>query len=97
MADAAAQGTELFRGDVLLIRCGFVQPHNEASEAGLSRGTVHGSELVVAVGAEKSVEWFGNHHFAVVGGDASIFEASPAEDERYREPLLFQIWSQLEH
>ncbi|KAL2354985.1 putative cyclase-domain-containing protein [Cryomyces antarcticus] len=83
-AVARAQGTEFEEGDILLIRSGFVKWHNEASEEERKKGTVNGSEWAGLEGNRESVEWLWNRHFAAVGGDANVFEAWPAKDERYR-------------
>ncbi|PGH20773.1 hypothetical protein AJ80_03534 [Polytolypa hystricis UAMH7299] len=83
-AVAAAQGTELRKGDILLIRSGFVKWHNEASGEEMRRGTVDGTEWAGLEGTKESIEWLWNRHFAAVGGDANVFEAWPAKDERYR-------------
>ncbi|KAK2783071.1 hypothetical protein FQN53_009375 [Emmonsiellopsis sp. PD_33] len=81
---AVAQGVEFREGDILLIRSGFVKWHNEASGEERRQGTVDGTEWAGLEGTKESVEWLWNHHFSAVGGDANVFEAWPAKDERYR-------------
>ena len=84
-AVAVAQGTELRPGDILLVRSGFVKWYNEATEEERKGGTVNGTAWVGVEGNKESVEWFWDHHFAAVAGDANAFELWPAKDERYRE------------
>lgn len=82
------------------MRSGFVKWHNEASFDERRRGTELGSEWAGVEGTRESVEWLWEKHFAAVGGDANVFEAWPATDERYRPYPLFkyildhetQIW-----
>lgn len=83
-AVAASQGTEFRPGDILLVRSGFVKWHNEANFDERRRGTELGSEWAGVEGTRESVEWLWEKHFAAVGGDANVFEAWPARDERYR-------------
>jgi len=90
-AVAAAQGTELRHGDILLVRSGFVKWYEKASEEQRIGGTVNGSTWAGVDGSEESVAWLWNHHFAAVGGDANVFEAWPAQNERYRK-FLDQRW-----
>ncbi|KAJ9610450.1 hypothetical protein H2200_005227 [Cladophialophora chaetospira] len=83
-AVAARQGTEFRQGDILLIRSGFIKWYNEANDEDRRKGTVEGSTWAGVEGTERSVEWFWNRHFSAVGGDANVFEAWPAKDEKWR-------------
>jgi len=83
-AVAAWQGTDFRQGDVLLIRSGFVKWYKQASPEDRRKGTVEGAAWAGVEGTQSSVEWFWNRHFAAVGGDANVFEAWPARDERWR-------------
>lgn len=85
-AVAAWQGTDFEVGDILLVRSGFVPWHKNANLEERRAGTANGKAWAGVEGTAESVEWFWNHHFAAVGGDANVFEAWPAKDERYREP-----------
>ena len=58
--------------------------HNQASFEERRRGTEQGSHWAGVEGTPESVEWLWNKHFSAVGGDANVFEAWPAKDERYR-------------
>ncbi|KIX01613.1 uncharacterized protein Z518_09339 [Rhinocladiella mackenziei CBS 650.93] len=83
-AVARWQGTQFHPSDILLIRSGFVKWYKEASPEDRRRGTVDGSAWAGIEGTKESVEWLWNRHFAAVGGDANVFEAWPAKDERWR-------------
>ena len=82
-AVAAWQGTSFRQGDILLIRSGFVKWYKNANPEERRAGTVDGSTWAGVEGTKESIEWLWNKHFAAVGGDANVFEAWPAKDERY--------------
>ncbi|KIV95603.1 hypothetical protein PV10_03234 [Exophiala mesophila] len=83
-AVAKSQGTIFRQGDILLIRCGFVTWYKQASPHERRAGTVDGMAWAGVEGTKDSVEWFWNRHFSAVAGDANVFEAWPAKDDRYR-------------
>ncbi|KIW87778.1 uncharacterized protein Z519_11752 [Cladophialophora bantiana CBS 173.52] len=83
-AVAAWQGTRFRQGDILLVRSGFVTWYKEANAEERRRGTVDGSTWAGVEGTRDSVEWFWDRHFAAVGGDANVFEAWPAKEDRWR-------------
>ncbi|EXJ56824.1 hypothetical protein A1O7_07168 [Cladophialophora yegresii CBS 114405] len=83
-AVAAWQGTKFRHGDILLIRSGFVKWYREANSEERRKGTIDGSTWAGVEGTKESVEWLWNRHFAAVGGDANVFEAWPAKNERWR-------------
>ncbi|KEF63826.1 uncharacterized protein A1O9_01804 [Exophiala aquamarina CBS 119918] len=83
-AVATWQGTDFREGDILLIRSGFVKWYKESSPQARRTGTVDGSSWAGVEGTKESVAWLWNKHFSCVGGDANVFEAWPAKDERYR-------------
>jgi len=80
---AAYQGTCLQRGDILLIRIGFVAWYNAASPSARTYHMSQGQWAGVQ-GSAESVRWFWDQGFAAVGGDACAFEKWPAEDEQFR-------------
>lgn len=82
-AVAAWQGTTFRQGDILLIRSGFVKWYKESSPQERRSGTAEGVTWAGVEGTKESVEWIWNKHFAAVAGDANVFEAWPAKDERY--------------
>lgn len=81
---AMSQGTTFRQGDILLIRCGFVTWYKQASAQERRAGTVDGMVWAGVEGTKESVEWLWNQHFSAVAGDANVFEAWPAKDDRYR-------------
>lgn len=74
---ARAQNVELKPCDILIIRSGFVKWYNGASNEERIRGARDGHEFIGVQGSRESVEWFWDHHFAAVAGDAIAFEAWP--------------------
>jgi len=92
-AAAAAQGTVFKRGDILLIRSGYVKWHNEAPSEDRQKGTELAKHWTGLEGTPSSIEWLWNHHFSAVAGDACVFEAWPAKDEKYRlHDNLISMW-----
>lgn len=84
-AVAVDSGVEILQGDILLVRTGFVEWHNNASPSEQRKGTEQGGNWAGVEGSEECLQWFWDKHFAAVGGDAIVFEAWPPTDERYRE------------
>ena len=92
-AVAAWQGTKFEVGDILLVRSGFVKWHKDASYSERKAGTADGSHWAGVEGTETSIEWFWNHHFSAVGGDANVFEAWPARNEQVRlHDVFLAMW-----
>jgi kynurenine formamidase len=72
----AEQNVKLRPGDILFIRSGYVQWHDNATHEERLRG----AEKVQFGGVESTedaVEWVWNHHFAAVAGDSPSWEAMP--------------------
>lgn len=83
-AVAAWQGTRFVPGDILLIRSGFVDWYQAASPRERVTGTAEATAWAGVEGSETAVRWFWNRRFSAVGGDASVFEAWPAKEGRWR-------------
>jgi len=64
-------------GDILLVRSGFVRWHDNASQDERKKGTLEKATYIGMEATPDGLEWFWNHHFAAVGGDAVAFEAWP--------------------
>lgn len=72
----AEQKVRLRPGDILFIRSGYVQWHDNATHEERLRG----AEKVQFGGVESTqdaVEWIWNHHFSAVAGDSPSWEAMP--------------------
>ncbi|KAI0159353.1 hypothetical protein BJ166DRAFT_529974 [Pestalotiopsis sp. NC0098] len=77
---AAAQGTELRTGDILLVRAGIAEAFEGLTGEEQTEMMVKGQGAMVGVeGSEKSAEWFWNKHFAAVAGDMFAFEVFPPQ------------------
>jgi len=61
-----------------------VKWHNEAGPEDRIKGSAGGSEWAGVEGCEETVRWFWDHHFSAAGGDANVFEAWPAKEEKWR-------------
>jgi len=79
-AMVAEQKVQLKIGDILLIRSGYVQWHDNATE----EERVEGGKKLGCGGVEstvEAVEWIWNHHFSAVGGDSPAWEAMPPKGD----------------
>jgi hypothetical protein len=75
---ATEQNVQFRVGDILIVRTGFVNWHNGASDDDLKKGTRDGSGTYIGVEAgEESAAWFWNHRFSMVACDTMAFEAWP--------------------
>ncbi|KAF7289991.1 hypothetical protein MKEN_01503100 [Mycena kentingensis (nom. inval.)] len=85
-ACAAAQGVEFRRGDILLLRVGFIKKYNEATQA--ERDALAEVKETFA-GIEQSLEmkrFLWNNHFAAVASDQPALEAMLASAGRASAP-----------
>lgn len=73
---AKAQGVELLPADILIIRTGWTERYNSASDAERDAGTT-GDKHIGLEGTEETVKWLWNKHFAAVASDTLAFEAWP--------------------
>lgn len=71
------QKTTLKTGDILFVRSGFVEWHNNATSEERRAGTAGKGTYLGIEATPEAVEWFWNHHFSAVAGDAVAFEACP--------------------
>lgn len=74
---AAYQGVTFEAGDILLIRSGFVEWHNNANESDRRKNTAEKAEYIGVEATQEAVEWFWDNHFAAVAGDTVAFESWP--------------------
>lgn len=74
---AAYQGVQFEIGDILLVRTGFVEWHNNASLDQRKAGTQENATYIGVEANMEAVEWFWNHHFAAVVSDTVAFESWP--------------------
>ncbi|PWN44191.1 hypothetical protein IE81DRAFT_311036 [Ceraceosorus guamensis] len=89
---ARAQGVRFHKGDILLIRTGFIDRYNRSSFEERKRWSANpGQEQLAGVEqGEHVAEWIWNNHFAAVAGDAPAFESWPPrpEEQFLHETLL---------
>ncbi|KAM0814756.1 hypothetical protein AB5N19_00547 [Seiridium cardinale] len=77
---AEFQGTELRRGDILIVRAGVAEALDGLTgeeQLGLMMKSQGG--MVGVDGNEKTAKWFWNKHFAAVAGDTFAFEVFPPQ------------------
>lgn len=75
---AAAQGTTMLPGDILMVRTGWIKWYNEASPEERVQGCKVHHNYCGVEGTAESIEWLWNHHFAAIAADNMAFEAWPA-------------------
>jgi kynurenine formamidase len=75
---AKFQGTELRPADILIIRTGWTDWYNGASDTERNIGTT-GDKHIGLEGNEDTVKWLWNNHFAAVASDTLAFEAWPTK------------------
>ncbi|CAO3594726.1 unnamed protein product [Absidia cylindrospora] len=78
---AKAQNVTFQKGDVLLIRFGWIAKHEQLGEK--VKELITDPEHPIACGVKACPEtfaWIWNHHFAAVAGDNPAFEAFPPTD-----------------
>jgi kynurenine formamidase len=81
-AVAKEQNLELRYGDILLVRTGYVDWHNNASHEERLKGTSF-HEYPGVEASPECVEWFWDHHFAAVAADSPAFETVPPIDPHW--------------
>lgn len=86
---AREQGVEFRRGDILIIRSGWIKRHDSASDEDLASLRTNG--ITISAGVEQSEEmkeFLHDNYFAAVAGDAPAFERVFPEDRWLHEFLL---------
>ena len=79
---AKEQNLEFRPGDILLVRTGYVNWHDNASHEERIIGTdLH--EYPGVEGSEECAEWLWNQHFAAVASDSPAFETIPPTDPKH--------------
>lgn len=70
------QGVELRPADILIIRTGWIEWYNQASDQERSKGST-GDQHIGLEGNEQTVKWLWEKHFVAVASDTLAFEAWP--------------------
>lgn len=96
LAVAAWEGVEFQRGDVLLIRSGWMRKYNTCLAAGLEDELDKvAAEHPQSIGVEASEEmkaWLHDQYFAIVGGDQPAFEEWPPRSKPILHEYLLACW-----
>lgn len=92
LATAAAQGTEIKFGDILLIRSGYLAAQNAKSEAELSAlKDVMPPTFSGVAQSEDMLRWIWEH-FSAVAGDQPSFECWPTQQPYLLHEVLLAGW-----
>lgn len=81
LAMAKEYGIEFQRGDILLVRTGWVKWYEEHDTDSRVRCVTRGKAWVGVEGSLEVLEWLWNQHFAAVAGDSIGWEVWPPEGE----------------
>lgn len=73
---ARCQGVELRPADILIIRTGWTEWYNQASDQERFEGST-GDQHIGLEGNEQTVKWLWRKHFVAVASDTMAFEAWP--------------------
>ncbi|KAK7472507.1 hypothetical protein VKT23_000622 [Stygiomarasmius scandens] len=86
------QGVVLEQGDILFVRMGYVNWHENASEEERARTLKAATRAVGIRQTMEEVKWLWDHHFAAVACDAPAFEARPCIQEWNLHDYLLALW-----
>lgn len=96
LAVAAWEGVEFQRGDILLVRSGWIRKYNDCLAAGLEDELAKvADEHPTSIGVDPSDEmkaWLHDQYFAVVGGDQPGFEEWPPRSKPILHEYLLPCW-----
>ncbi|KAJ5707190.1 hypothetical protein N7488_006991 [Penicillium malachiteum] len=85
------QGTECKKGDILIVRTGYVRWQLYASSSMRALAAENYSSIGVA-NTMDSIRWLYDHHFAAVASDNSAFEATPIPEDCCLHERLLSHW-----
>ncbi|KAK9452465.1 hypothetical protein V1511DRAFT_464465, partial [Dipodascopsis uninucleata] len=97
LAVADYQGITFEKGDILLVRTGWMAKYNEMYEQG-ELDQIAGSPTPSLIGLDQSEEikeWLHDQYFSVVGGDQPAFEAWPKKGDWHLHEYLLACWGVL--
>lgn len=81
---ASSQGTELRRGDILLIRSGWTKAFSQLSEEQVTALANYAATPGIGIASsEKTLRWIWDTGFAAVAGDMPSMEAWPCQDTQF--------------
>lgn len=82
---AAEQGVTFRRGDILIIRTGWIRAYQKLSEEKQSHlASLQHPPAIGLESSEETLRWLWDEGFAAVAGDQPSFEAWPSWDEKVR-------------
>ncbi|KAK8057632.1 hypothetical protein PG996_011569 [Apiospora saccharicola] len=85
-------GTQTRQGDILLVRTGYIQRHNAATDAERQEGTQANFRSIGLAPRESMLRWLYDRHFAAVVADNVAVEALPSPPDSECSSLLLHDW-----
>lgn len=96
LAVAQWEGVEFQRGDVLLVRTGWMRKYNACLATGkedeLDRAAAEHPQSIGVEPSEEMKAWLHDQYFAVVGGDQPAFEVWPPREKPILHEYLLACW-----
>ncbi|KAK8076497.1 hypothetical protein PG994_003769 [Apiospora phragmitis] len=89
---ADQHGTQTKQGDILLVRTGYIQRHNAASDPERQAGTQANFRSIGLAPREATLRWLYDRHFAAVVADNVAVEALPVPPDNGYPSLLLHDW-----
>ncbi|KAK8015625.1 hypothetical protein PG991_008513 [Apiospora marii] len=89
---ADQHGTQTKQGDILLVRTGYIQRHNEATDPERQEGTQTNFRSIGLAPRESMLRWLYDRHFAAVVADNVAVETLPSPPDNDYPSLLLHDW-----
>ncbi|KAJ5376387.1 putative cyclase [Penicillium cosmopolitanum] len=89
------QGTRFQKGDILIIRSGYVSRYHQLQKSDPAKLKRSAASIPTLAGVEQSEEmktWLHDSYFAAVAGDAPSFEVWPSSQSWYLHEYLLACW-----
>ena len=89
---ADEEGVTFSRGDILLVRTGWIKWYEENNEEDRLKYITNGKAWVGVEGCHETLEWLWNQHFSAVAGDSIGWEVWPPQPEYMLHNHLLSLW-----
>jgi kynurenine formamidase len=92
-AIAAEANVNFRRGDILLVRTGWIKWYESASASDRDKYITNGTAWIGVKSCRETLEWLWNQRFAAVAGDSIGFEVWPPVDQEWAlHDHLISLW-----
>jgi kynurenine formamidase len=92
-AVAEQQGVTFRKGDILLVRSGWIKWYEENDDEARLKYITNGKAWVGVESSRRTLKWLWNEHFAAVAGDSIGWEVWPPQSPDYSlHDNLLSLW-----